>query len=211
VKRPPVGPVIGILAAMAAGGCALFTRGTPLQLRYFDPEPLPRPAAVDESPASEAGAPCALRLGDISASDTLGESIAFRSSPYQVGYYETRRWSQSPENYLRRTIERRMFDERRCHRALSGGVLTLDARLLTFEEQRGPTHRARVTVHVVVSDGNAVIHEETIDRGRPCDGGEGDAAFVGFVRAMSLALDDVGERLVQIVLLSSARTAPQGG
>jgi hypothetical protein len=28
---------------------------------------------------------------------------------------------------------------------------------------------------------------------------------------MSLALDDVGARLVEIVLLSSARAAPQGG
>ena len=198
------------LAMLVGGGCALLSRGTPLKPQYFDPLSSGAPGVTEAMPDSGATPECAIQIGDISASEDLGEGIAFRSAPHQIGYYESRRWSESPDNYLRRALERRMFDAQRCRRVLSNTGRTLDVRLLAFEEQRGPSHRARVAVHVVLSDDQAVLHEETIDWARPCPAGDGDAAFEGFVKAISQTLDDVVERVVAIVLSSASSGAAAG-
>jgi cholesterol transport system auxiliary component len=157
--------------------------------------------------AATAGEPaCTLHLGEVSADDDLGQSIAFRSSAHEVGYYETRRWSQSPDNYLRRALVRALFDEGRCRRVLSGDGPTLDARLLTFEQQRGPD-RARVAVHVILHDNRGgVSREATFEATRPFGEGTDDAAFDAFVAALSAALDDVVAQVVEVV--TSAATAP---
>jgi cholesterol transport system auxiliary component len=182
---------------LLANGCALLSRGTPLQPRYYDPAPPQRFAASITSPA------CRLKLGDVMADDSLGRSIAFRRSPHEVGFYETRRWSESPDNYLRRALERRLFDEQRCERILSGGGLTLDARLIAFEEQRGRPHQARVAVHVVLHDEQGVAAETTFEAARPFPAGESDAAFEAFVAAVAQALDDVVGDVVALVGSSS--------
>jgi cholesterol transport system auxiliary component len=196
VRAAAAGP---ILAALLAHGCALLSRGPSLKPHYYDPEQPTRATTNVVSPG------CALHLGEVSANDDLGQSIAFRSSTYEVGYYETRRWSESPDNYLRRALVRALFDERRCRRVLSGDGPTLDARLLTFEQQRGP-QLARVAVHVVVYDSRGVRAEQTLEATRPFGEGTADAAFDGFVAAVSGALDDVVAQVVKVV--TSAVTAP---
>jgi cholesterol transport system auxiliary component len=189
-----------ILAALLANGCALLSRGTSLKPRYYDPaQPAPT-AAIAGSPA------CAVHLGDVSASDDLGQSIAFRRSAYEVGYYETRRWSQSPDNYLRRALVRALFDEHRCRRVLSGDGPTLDARLLTFEQQIEPD-RARVAVHMMVSDSRGVLVEHTFEATRPFVEEASGAGFDSFVAALSIALDDVVAQVVAAVTSGAATPA----
>lgn len=98
----------GLAATFAvplASGCLLLSRGAPLGPHYYDPEPPRRVAPTSGSPT------CALELGDVDANDDLGQSIAFRRSRYEVGYYDTRRWTESPDNYLRRALVRALFDE----------------------------------------------------------------------------------------------------
>ena len=184
-------------------GCLLFSRGPSLGPHYYDPEP-PRPVAT--TPARRPT--CAIELGDVDANDDLGQAIAFRRSRYEVGYYEARRWTESPDNYLRRALARGLFDERRCRRVLSGDGPTLDARLVAFEEERGSPSQARVQVRVILRHAGAVLSEGTFDATRPFVGGEGDAPFDGFVAAISEALDEVVARIVERAASESAADAP---
>jgi cholesterol transport system auxiliary component len=190
-------------AVALTSGCSLVSRGATLGPHYYDAEP-PRPVAtVAALPA------CAVELGDVDANDDLGQSIAFRRSRFEVGYYETRRWTESPDNYLRRALERALFDERRCRRVLSGAGPTLDARLLSFEELQGATHQARVRVRVTLREAAAVISERTFEAVRPFRGGGGDAAFDEFVAAISQALDEVVGRVVELVASTPAASPGQ--
>jgi cholesterol transport system auxiliary component len=191
-----------LLAGLLANGCALLSRGTPLKPHYYDPAPPQRIAASVASPR------CMLKLGDVNADDGLGQSIAFRRSPYEVGFYETRRWSESPDNYLRRALVRGLFDNQRCRRILSGDGPTLDARLTAFEEQRG-RQQARVAVHVVLHDEHGVTAETTFEAARPFVADDhGDAEFETFVAAVAQALDDVIGDVVALVVSAEA-SAPQ--
>ena len=189
------------LAGLIANGCALLSRGAPLTPHYYDPVMPERVTTTAASPT------CALQLGDVSAEDDLGQSIAFRTSPYEVGYYEMRRWSKSPDNYLRRALVRGLFDAGPCRRILSGDAPTLDARLLAFEEQRGSPHRARVAVHVFVHDNHGVTAEATFDAARPFTAGVGDAGFDEFVAALAQALEDVVGNVIALVESTSGSAA----
>jgi cholesterol transport system auxiliary component len=148
--------------------------------------------------ASSTSRACEVELGTIAADSDLGENIVYRFSAHEVGHYESRRWSEAPDAYLRRALVRRLFDEGRCRRVVSGAATTLEARLIAFEEQRGPPHRARVVVHMILSDEQVALHEETIDLVRDCGAGDGERAFEEFVRAISQALDDVVVRIAEI-------------
>jgi uncharacterized lipoprotein YmbA len=192
-----------LMAALLANACALLTRSTPLTPRYYD---LDGPPATAASNASQA---CELQLGMIAADGDLGKDIVYRSSPHEVGRYESRRWSEAPDEYLTRALVRRLFDDGRCRRVLSGAAMTLETRLIAFEEQRGPPHRARIAVHMILSDEQVALHEETIDLVRDCGAGDGERAFEAFVRAMSQTLDDVAARITETTLLAAARPAAQ--
>ncbi len=181
-----------LLLDVGCGG-ALTAKGEPLAIRYFDPEV--RPGGVTLS-AAHSGSPCELMLGRVGASSNLGDLIAFRDSPFEVGYYDARRWTQTPDNYLRRRLVRALFEERGCQRIMSGNAPTLDVELLVFELAR-PTQSARVAVHYVLYDDRSVLTEGTLEISKPArTGGEtqGDA-FDGFVGAISDALNDVTAQL----------------
>jgi ABC-type uncharacterized transport system auxiliary subunit len=196
------GRSLAAMAAIALGsGCSLLSRGASLGPHYYDPEPPRRVAAVTGSPS------CALELGDIDANDDLGQSIAVRRSAYEVGYSDTRRWTESPDNYLHRALVRGLFDEGRCRRVLSGHGPTLDARLLAFEELQGSPPRARVQVRVILRDAGQVISEATFDASRPIAGGDSDTAFDEFVAAIAQALDEVVARVVELVSSTPAAAA----
>jgi|HubBroStandDraft_6_1064221.scaffolds.fasta_scaffold101094_3 cholesterol transport system auxiliary component len=192
-------------AVALASGCSLLSRGAPLGPHYYDPEP-PRGVVAFAGPPA-----CTLELGDVDANDDLGQSIAFRHSRYEVGYYETRRWTESPDNYLRRALVRALFDERRCRRVLSGDGPTLDARLLAFDELLGPPRRALVQVRVTLRDAGVVISEATFAATRPLGAGDGDAAFDDFAAAISEALDEVVARVVALVSSTPAAEASPDG
>jgi cholesterol transport system auxiliary component len=168
-----------------------------LQIRYFDAEP-PRARVTDERDVTGPGA-CQLELGDVSASDGLRESIAFRSSAFEVGYYEARRWRDSPDRYLRRAIEYALFESRGCRRIVSGPAPTLDVELDAFEELRGSPHSARVAVHMILHDEHAVMREDTVVVARVVAAESDGKQFEQVVRAISDALDDAAGKVARIV------------
>jgi cholesterol transport system auxiliary component len=181
------------LVVVPLAGCALLSRGQALPVSYYEPAiPAARSEAVVPSPG------CALELGRVDAADHLREEVEYRTPPFQAGYYEERRWTESPDRYLRRALERSLFEDKRCVRTLSEDGATLDATLVSFAEVRSP-EAARVSVHVLLHDGSRVLVDETIEAQHPA-GQDGD--FDAVVRAMSEALSEVVSRISSRVELS---------
>lgn len=192
------------MLALLVGGCALTSKSEPLQVRYFDPET--RRTTITS--AKQASAPCELTLGHVGASADLGEEIAFRTSAYEIGYHETLRWTERPDNYLRRAISRALFEEYGCTRSLAGGGPILDLQLVAFEEERRtPQVAARVAIHFVLSDQQTVLRQETLDLTRPLGPGNESDLLDRLVRAISETLvDAVNQVAMRVTQDVRART-----
>jgi len=143
-------------------GCALTSRSEAIRVRYFTLED----AAAARSPASPEPH-VELRLGRVEASDYLSEEIAFRNGRHELEYYEEQRWTEKPQEYLRRALARSLFQERGVTRAFSGLALTLDVELVEFEELRGPVPKVRLQAIASLHDEKRSVFEQTFVVERP--------------------------------------------
>jgi cholesterol transport system auxiliary component len=195
-------------AASLLGACALTSKSEPLVPRYFSPDYLAGETAARAVPASSAGAPAPqLRLGDVSGGTHLRERILYRDRDNALGYYEERRWTERPEDYLRRALARALFEERGMQRVVSGAAPTLEVELIGFEEIRAPRRRVRVQAVIVLHDERVVWMEETVTVERPVrSGAPGDVGPV--VRALSEALRQSVTYIADRVASSVAANSP---
>jgi len=199
--------VIGIAAALVLvgvmPGCALLSRGASVDVRWYTPElTQSRPGSAERQRS------CELRFGHVTAAPDLGRRIAYGDGLYQVGYYDALRWTERPERYVRRAVERALFEDGPFQRSLSYAAPTLDIEVVEFEEVKAPTtHAARVSLRVVLS-ADRVLLERTVTVSRPVAGGSFDA----FVAAMAQALGDAAGGLVgDVAGVDGACAAPQSG
>jgi hypothetical protein len=170
--------ILALLVTLSAG-CSMTPDGDPLRPRYFTPEPAPTTAS-----RASAGSGPELRLGWIRSSEHLGRRIAWRDGESVLGFYERRRWTESPVVYLERAVCRRLFvDDTGVRRALTAEHPTLDVTLTAFEELRAdpdaedqtPTG-ARVALSYVLLLGDEhlaegqVVAEEALERPKDEDG-----------------------------------------
>jgi hypothetical protein len=139
LQRPHRAPALTARVALAAAallgsGCAFTSKGEALTPRYFSPAP----ASELSEPAAPAGAPAPpeLRIGRIEPAAHLEERIAYRISDSELAYYEDRRWTEPPEQFVRRALERELFESHAFRRVISGAAPTLDVEVLSFEEVR---------------------------------------------------------------------------
>jgi cholesterol transport system auxiliary component len=192
--------------AAIATGCALTSKGTALAPRYFDPEP-PRSAAPLAVPE---GDPLELRLGAVGAASYLDERISYRVHAAELGYYEERRWTEHPEEYLRRALEAELFERRHLRRVLSGPAVTLDVELTAFEELRERNGRVRLEVRFTLHDDRKALLERRLVVERPLDTNRGGdhaqqvAAALG--AALASAVTDMSDDLTRE--LAARRSAP---
>ncbi len=107
-----------IVALLPHVGCAVLLKSDPFVPRYFSPES----AATRTDPIAPSG--LELRLGRVTAAAYLKERIVFRTSAYEVGYYEERRWTEMPESFIRRALSRALFDRRGIRQILYGAGTT---------------------------------------------------------------------------------------
>jgi cholesterol transport system auxiliary component len=189
-----------------AGGCALTSKSEPLAPRYFDPDLSSLPVAAADTENANANEP-ALRLGRVIAAEHLRERIVFREANRELGFYEDRRWTETPDFYLRRALADVLFERKGIRRVVGGAGLTLDVELLDFEEVKKSPPVAHVRATFVLHDGRSVVRERTIDVDRPIategkpDANTTDAA----VHAMSLALSDLVSRVANAVAAEMAK------
>jgi hypothetical protein len=201
VRRPfaramPLHRAMVLLLAMAVTpdlGCALLSRGSSVDVRWYTPE-LTRPrAGIAESQGGQGG--CELRLGRVTAGADLGLHIAYGDGLYQIGYYEGLRWTERPEQYVRRAVGRALFEQGPFQRALAGVAPEIDVEVVEFEEVKSPTtHAARVGLRVVLS-ADRVLLERTVAVSEPVVA----SSFDGFVAAMAQALEGAASEIARDV------------
>jgi uncharacterized lipoprotein YmbA len=188
---------------MVSTGCALTSKAEVLTPRYFSPEPVTAAHSPKVTDILE------LRLGQVSAASHLDERIAYRVGGAEMGFYEDQRWTENPEAYLRRALERDLFEERGLSRIVAGGTPILDIELTAFEELRGKPAKARVAVTFSLRDDRRSVVERTLDLERPIVQRAGaDAAQLlaeTLTRTLNEAVRLVGDELV--VHLRTERSA----
>ncbi len=184
-------------------GCALLSKSEPMVPRYFTPEAI---AGDSGSTSGQASASTAddgrlpLRIGSVGASSQLRERIVYRTSPEESGYYETARWTERPENYLRRALSRALFEERPFSRVVSGAAPMLEAELVAFEEVRGKPGSVRVQIVVTLDDDRITRLEQTFTIERPLPKVAREAHTAAVARALGAALREGVERIAEQVV-----------
>lgn len=185
--------VVLLLLALQAG-CALTSKADAMSLRYFNP--LPR----TEQRSEPAPRPFELRLGQISSAANLDERIAYRLSSAEVGFYDDRRWTEPPEAYLRRALDKDLFEERKLTRVVSGPAPVLDVELTAFEERKG-AGKVRVKLSFSLRDERRSLLEGSLELEQPLDqpGGADPAerAAQALVDTLARAVETVGTKVVQ--------------
>ena len=189
-------------AVFAAAGCALTSKSDAIAPRYFSPD---RVGDTVRAGTKLSGVPPELRLGRINGSSHLDERLIFRDSDYELGYYEERRWTEEPADYLRRRLARVLFEERGLRHVVGGFAPTLEEELTSFEEIRSPKRIARVQAAVRLLDARIVRWEETVTVDQPITNDKGDAADA-LVAALGVALSTAVDRIADHVV--SDLTAP---
>jgi ABC-type uncharacterized transport system auxiliary subunit len=166
-----------------------------MQVRYFSADLAP-PQLI--SGATSRAANVSLRLDRVRSSSHLGESIAYRTGPHELGYYDEERWTEKPEAYLERGLERALFQERGVTRVVGGVSETLSVELVSFEEVRGPKPVARIEVGLILHDERSSQLEETIRVEHPIETAGTDEPARA-VAALSAAMSEAIERIAQTV------------
>lgn len=179
-------PHVVFLALLASSGCAFLSKGEALAPRYYSPALASLPAAP--AAGEEAAARLELRIGRIEPAAHLEQRIAYRVSDSELGYYEDRRWTEPPEQFVRRALESELFESRAFRRVISGPAPTLDVEVLSFEEMREGAPRARLTLLVTLRDERHALLERTLSIEAPVDLGPGADAGPALARAMADAL-----------------------
>jgi cholesterol transport system auxiliary component len=201
LKRSAVGSVCA--AGLALSGCALVSRGDTLHMRYFT---LDSPSAHQTAQPAHAHAgsnELELRLGRIDASGGLDQQLAVRTGANELSYRDEERWTERPAQYVRRGLERALFQERGLTRAYSGDAPTLDVELVELEVELAPTPKARVRLLSHLHDHRRGLCDETQAQEQSVAGkSEVQAEVVAqSVAALSSALqqtiDRIAERAVQ--------------
>jgi len=181
--------------------CALTSKGEAMSPRYFSPEP------VSQAKSPRATRPFEMRLGQVSSASHLDERIAYRVGGSEMGFYDDRRWTEIPEAYLRRALERELFEQRGLSRLVTGLGPTLDVELTAFEELRSKPLKARVTLAFSLRDERHSLIERTLDVEQPVVERVGADAAQRLAETMTAALDDAVRQLGSEVIL--ALTAAQ--
>jgi cholesterol transport system auxiliary component len=189
--------LLGATLALFAAGCALTSKSEPISPRYFSPE---RPADPARAAAKPLEVPLELRLGRVYGSSHLDERLVYRDSDYQLGYYEERRWTEEPAEYLRRRLARVLFEERGLRHVVGGLGPSLEVELTGFEEIRSPRRIARVQMTARLQDARIVRWEETLTVDQPIsDDNSGDLAnsmVAALGVALTTAVDKIANRVV---------------
>jgi cholesterol transport system auxiliary component len=196
-----------------APGCALLSRSEPMQIRYFTLED-----AARSMPRTQTNSSMELRLGRVDASGDLGDEMAVRTGRNEIEFREDRRWTEKPEQFLRRGLERALFQERGLTRAYSGIVPTLDVELTELAEVEGQAPKARVRALAHLHDERRGLCDDTFIIEQPIIASAKDEHASQTVQALSVALhtaiSEVSDKVVQCLshVAAAAKPAnPDGG
>jgi uncharacterized lipoprotein YmbA len=171
-------------ALIALAGCSLLPASAPPNDRYFTPE---LTSATVHAPKSSS----TLRLGPVSS--TVHTKIVHRDSATEVGMYDTLRWADEPEVFVREALRRALFD-RGALRESDDDLPTLDVDVLAFEEVRhGSARSGRVQLRWRLHD----------------DKGYSDGLVTSEVPAKSSTIDAIVEAISDALAESTEHLASE--
>lgn len=173
-------------------GCALTSKSPPVTVRYYIP-PL-ADAAPSEQPAERVG----VRLARVSAASHLGYAIAYRTSSVELQLYDLDRWTDTPEVYARRALERAIFRDHGFDQVTSDEKLTVDVEVTAFEEQRTPPG-GRVSLRYTIRDDRRVLVADVATAVRSARSASRADVVVAIGHALDVAADVIANRLVDAV------------
>jgi len=179
--------------------CALTSKADAVYPRFFSPEP-EMAAAVQPVPV---GPPLVLRLGQVEAASHIDERFAYRLEPSELSYYEDRRWTEAPERYLRRALERELFQRRGIRRIVSGPGPTLEVELTAFEELRSAPARVRLALSFSLHDDRQSQLERSLVIEKPlpatADGASAREVTAALTLALQAAVLEVSQQVTRVL------------
>ena len=179
------------IALLLLAACALTSKSAPREVRYFSPE-----RADQQLAPAPAGAHARLRLGRVVAGAHLRLAIVHRESAVELAPYETLRWTEPPDAYVRRALVRALYDARGLEQAVGGDAPTLDVELVAFEEVARGTQRAgRVELRYQLRDDSRVLARGTIAIERPAAGPTMELVVPAIGAAMTAASEELAARV----------------
>lgn len=184
-----------LLLCLLLEGCALTSKGDVLAPRYFNPQV---GGATRSEPAVQ---PFELRLGQVSSAAQLDERISYRISATEVGFYDNERWTEPPDQYLRRALERELFERRKLTRVVTGAAPVLEIELTGFEELRQQPTKVRVTLKFSLTDERRSLLEQSVELERPLGEPSGADTAQRVAQALAVTLAEavqmVGDQVVK--------------
>jgi cholesterol transport system auxiliary component len=199
-----------VLSISALGGCALLNKAEPLTPRYFSPAPGTQSSGPRQRDPSVNAPAQRLRLGEVQAATYLEARIAYRVAQSELGYHEDRRWTEDPQDYLRREIGRQLFEQRRVLRVFAGSAPTLDVELTAFEEILGAKPLVRVSASYGLRSDREAVGAGTITVERPLKGGDSDRpreVAVELGAALTAAVSQICDRVLQDLSVTASSPA----
>lgn len=170
-------------------GCALTSKAAPVEIRYFSPVPS-RSAETATKPVSGR-----VQLDRVTSASHLRSRIAHRSSPVEVELSDSQRWTEDPEDYARRSLERALF-ARGLELAVTGEALVLDVVVTGFEDVvREGRHFGRVQLHYRLEDDVRVVAEGTVTVERPSSGPDISRVVTAIGDALEAASAQIANRI----------------
>jgi ABC-type uncharacterized transport system auxiliary subunit len=179
------------LCLILLAGCALTQKSPPVTVRYYVP-PLADGADSPASPSQRTS----IRLARITAASHLGYSIAYRTSPVELQLYDLDRWTDTPDVYAKRALERALFRDKGFVQSSDG--LSLDVDVLAFEELRSPPS-ARVELSYTLRDEDRVIASDTVTSIRRARSESRGDVVVAVGDALDRAADEIAMRVAVAV------------
>jgi len=197
------------LALSLCPACALMSKGEAFSPRYFSPDVSEPTLRLVGNSATATGVAPELRLGQVEAASHLEERIAYRPGEGELGYYDSWRWTEPPQAYLRRALARELFERRSLVHVVSGAGPTLDVELVSFEELRQGTPAGRVELRFSLSDGRRMLLEQTLRVERPVAPGAVEDAAPRLTKALSSALAEAVAQVAERVTTELGRAVLQ--
>jgi uncharacterized lipoprotein YmbA len=167
-------------------GCALTSKSAPRELRYFAP-----PAQTVEPTATTHAR---LRIGRVTPSALLRERIVYRASTVELDRYESLRWTDAPDVYVRRALSAALFAT--FAQAVDGAAPVLDVDVVAFEElRRGDRRLGCVELRYTLEDDTHVIARGTVAIERDATGASIDAVVIAIGAALDAAAGELADRV----------------
>ncbi len=172
-------------------GCLLGTRVPPLELRYFAPPDVESRVAATPSTST-------LRVPRVTASSHLRFRIAHRESAVELQFYETLRWTERPDEYVRRALLAAL-EGHRVGLTLGGESPRLEVEVAAFEEvRRGDRVFGRVQLRYQLDDEDSVLATDSITVERAAVSGDISDVVDAIGGAMTEATSELAKRVAAV-------------